>query len=324
MSFYSSSGNYTKNKLIEHMDTPDQCWRKMKTSCEKGPNGPLTDAGSEGTGLDWFVDHRGGPSAACTSREDQYNKWCGVTAADGVETHWGQKPTTPPTKPNIDKKPNKGALLHPNQYLATDEYLVSDNKAFFAVMQNDGNFVVYKGSGPTDNKGVKCSSETGGGGISFAVMQNDGNFVIYKGSGPTDNKGEKWSSVTSDGGISFAVMQNDGNFVVYKGSGLADNKGLSWSSEGGNAIEKRIKLGNKILKCPECPTTECPTVECPTTECPTVQCPTTECPTVQCPTVQCPTCNSEDKGNGMNNTLILLITILIIVYFIIKYWYKSY
>jgi hypothetical protein len=102
-------------------------------------------------------------------------------------------------------------------------------------MQSDGNLGVYKGSGPSDNKGALWNSKTGGKGESFAIMQSDGNFVVYKGSGPSDNKGALWNSKTGGKGESFAIMQDDGNFVVYKGSGPSDNKGALWNSKtGGN------------------------------------------------------------------------------------------
>ena len=134
--------------------------------------------------------------------------------------------TTPPGIKN---------LLKPNEYLTSNKYLVSNNKAFFLIMQSDGNMVVYKGSGPSDNKGALWSSGTSGKGESFAIMQSDGNFVVYKGSGPSDNKGFTWNSKTSGKGESFAIMQDDGNFVVYKGSGPSDNKGALWNSKtGGN------------------------------------------------------------------------------------------
>ena len=61
--------------------------------------------------------------------------------------------TTPPGIKN---------LLKPNEYLTSNKYLVSNNKAFFLIMQSDGNMVVYKGSGPSDNKGALWNSKTGG------------------------------------------------------------------------------------------------------------------------------------------------------------------
>ena len=85
-------------------------------------------------------------------------------------------------------------MLLPGKYLTSGKYLVSENKEYFAIMQSDGNFVVYKGSGPTDNKGVTWNSDTEGNNESFVIMQDDGNLVVYKGTGPTDNKGATWSS----------------------------------------------------------------------------------------------------------------------------------
>ena len=68
----------------------------------------------------------------------------------------------------------------------------------------------------------------------FVVMQTDGNFVIYKGTGP-DNiyggaaQGFHWNSGTTMG-ICFAVLQDDGNFVVYQGTDLAHQGAFCWNS----------------------------------------------------------------------------------------------
>jgi len=124
-------------------------------------------------------------------------------------------------------------MLLPGKYLTSGKYLVSENKEYFAIMQSDGNFVVYKGSGPTDNKGATWNSDTEGNNESFVIMQDDGNLVVYKGSGPTDNKGVTWNSDTEGNNESFVIMQDDGNLVVYKGTGPTDNKGATWSSQGG-------------------------------------------------------------------------------------------
>jgi len=148
---------------------------------------------------------------------------------DPCDGNWVLDSSSDTTPPGVKN------LLKPNEYLTSNKYLVSDNKAFFLIMQSDGNLVVYKGSGPSDNKGALWNSKTGGKGESFAIMQSDGNFVVYKGSGPSDNKGALWNSKTGGKGESFAIMQDDGNFVVYKGSGPSDNKGALWNSKtGGN------------------------------------------------------------------------------------------
>lgn len=128
---------------------------------------------------------------------------------------------------------NLGADLTTNQYLTPADYLRSPNGLFFAIMQADGNFCVYRGSSPTDSEGLLWNTgTTQSGGQFFAVMQADGNFVIYAGTGPSNNKGFVWSSsgMSQPQGSYFAIVQNDGNFCVYRGTGTGDNQGLVWNS----------------------------------------------------------------------------------------------
>lgn len=93
---------------------------------------------------------------------------------------------------------NQGDRLLAGQYLTTNQYLVSPNQNYFAIMQADGNFVVYRGSWPGDNKGFvwQTSTNASNGNPSFAIMQGDGNFLIYRGGWPGDNRGMAWSSST--------------------------------------------------------------------------------------------------------------------------------
>ena len=81
-----------------------------------------------------------------------------------------------------------------------------------AVMQGDGNFVVYSNgtkvwASDTDGKGSRPYN---------AVMQGDGNFVVYS------NGTKVWASDTDGKGSGpyNAVMQDDCNFVVYDASEL--------------------------------------------------------------------------------------------------------
>ncbi len=117
------------------------------------------------------------------------------------------------------------------QFLGVNDYLASNNGVFFAIMQSDGNFCVYRGSGPNDNHGgLWCYSDKPmNSGQFFAVMQDDGNFCVYKGTNPNDNRGGVWcySKEARPRGQFFAVMQDDGNFCVYKGS-PSNNQGGVW------------------------------------------------------------------------------------------------
>ena len=52
---------------------------------------------------------------------------------------------------------NKGSSLATGAYLATNDYLVSANGLYFAIMQSDGNLVVTTGTGVADGP-VECAA----------------------------------------------------------------------------------------------------------------------------------------------------------------------
>ena len=92
-------------------------------------------------------------------------------------------------------------------------------------MQGDGNFCVYKGTGPQDNKGYFWGTQSAGqAGDYFATVQEDGNFCIYKGSGPGDNHGFLWGSQVTDGiaDIEIVRMEYDVNGAKVLQSGPAE------------------------------------------------------------------------------------------------------
>lgn len=100
--------------------------------------------------------------------------------------------------------------------LQVGQAIWSNDNRFMAIMQGDGNFVVY---GPN---GAMWASGTGVSG-STVTMQSDGNLVVYApGAVP------KWASSTS-GSNARLVMQDDGNLVIYSGSTPL------WSSYGNGA-----------------------------------------------------------------------------------------
>ncbi|SMH35561.1 D-mannose binding lectin [Rathayibacter oskolensis] len=103
--------------------------------------------------------------------------------------------------------------LEPGQTLTAGKQLTSNDAVHRAVMQRDGNFVVY---GPG---GAVWSSKTSGEGNRL-VMQSDGNAVIYRANGSA-----AWSSRTggSIGGI--LELQDNGNLIVFWGDAH-----ISWSS----------------------------------------------------------------------------------------------
>lgn len=112
-----------------------------------------------------------------------------------------------------------GSNLTTGEFLANDDYIQSPNSLFFAIMQSDGNFCVYRGTGPDDNHGFVwgCNRESLPGGPYFAIMQSDGNFCVYTGTDPSDGRSGVWCSMqTAPEGLFYALMQDDGNFCVYR------------------------------------------------------------------------------------------------------------
>jgi hypothetical protein len=78
---------------------------------------------------------------------------------------------------------NKGDTLRPGKSLSAGDWLQSKNKEFRLLMQADGNLVLYRMRAGNYGGGL-WSSLTFGRPGSEAVMQYDGNFVIYAFSGP--------------------------------------------------------------------------------------------------------------------------------------------
>ena len=86
----------------------------------------------------------------------------------------------------------KISWLSTGTYLGVNDFVASDNRQYFAIMQGDGNFVLYHGSDPSSQGPAFWASNTYGQGQGFAIMQGDGNFVIYNGSDPTHQGAFVW------------------------------------------------------------------------------------------------------------------------------------
>lgn len=104
--------------------------------------------------------------------------------------------------------PDKTDTLSSGSSLNQGVALWSINGQYDAIMQGDGNFVVYGPNGPTWN--------TGGGAARYISMQTDGNLVSYSPSGKY-----QYSSSTAPSSGDRLVMQGDGNLVIYDGGGRA-------------------------------------------------------------------------------------------------------
>ena len=120
---------------------------------------------------------------------------------------------------------NLGHRIYSETRIEQGDYLQSQNKLFSAIMQSDGNFVVYLGSDGDhdvplwDTKTDRTTKNV----RYFAKLQSE-NFVVYKG-----KKAVESNALWSIGGRSRKDyelnMQNDGNLVMYD-----PNKNAVWAS----------------------------------------------------------------------------------------------
>jgi hypothetical protein len=145
------------------------------------------DAWGNGTPDEMHFEIKTGVSAAAVARVAAK-----IRANGGPARQLGQLPSAPP---GVLKA---GSTLTANQYLRSG--------IFRAVMQADGNFVVYR-----DGVGAVWSTRTQGHPGARIVMQTDGNLVVYG----KDNKA-LWNSRTQGKPGCYLAMQSDGNLVIYQ------------------------------------------------------------------------------------------------------------
>ena len=96
------------------------------------------------------------------------------------------------------------AVVDPSSFLVG--HLTASNGLYSAVMQPDGNFVVYSYRGHTH---PLWASNTAGHPGALLAKQFDGNLVIYQGSRAL------WATNTLVGPSTDLEMQDDGNLVIY-------------------------------------------------------------------------------------------------------------
>ncbi|RSS82045.1 hypothetical protein [Streptomyces sp. WAC06614] len=100
--------------------------------------------------------------------------------------------------------------LLPGDVLASNEYIETENGILY--MQPDGNLVLDHTAGAN-----LWASGTWNNPGAYAVLQTDGNFVVYKKDGGPTKGGALWSSRTWGNPNSHLSFQDDANLVVYRG-----------------------------------------------------------------------------------------------------------
>jgi hypothetical protein len=102
---------------------------------------------------------------------------------------------------------NKGSALSANGILLKGDFLLSPSGQYQAVLQDDGNLVVYDLH--SSNKAI-WQSDTANKPVDNAVMQPDGNFVVYGFPAP------EWASNSKHDHPGVVVMGDDGYLAVYQ------------------------------------------------------------------------------------------------------------
>ncbi len=114
----------------------------------------------------------------------------------------------------VGRSPAKNAdRLLQNESLFPNQSLISEDRDFKLMMQNDGNLVLYYiNKNINDLSDPLWSSSTDGRQVAHAIMQPDGNMVLY------DIKNTAiFATNTANSFANALILQNDGNVVVYKG-----------------------------------------------------------------------------------------------------------
>ncbi len=118
---------------------------------------------------------------------------------------------------------NKGSSLPNGESLGVGDYLLSQDGTCQAILQGDGNFVLYQGTRvwwATDTNQTSPVSPN------VVFMQTDGNLVMYKSTGGQ----ALWASNVGfgpDQGPYTLTLANYGNLIVTDGKGQ-----VTWSSRG--------------------------------------------------------------------------------------------
>lgn len=90
-------------------------------------------------------------------------------------------------------------------------YLKSQNGQYYAVMQQGGNFVVYKGSKFLAEYAVWSSGSYRGSDSYTLTMQYDGNLVMYDGKGKAIWNSSTWRK---DPPNYYLTLSNEGNLII--------------------------------------------------------------------------------------------------------------
>ena len=126
-------------------------------------------------------------------------------------------------------------------------YSLDPSSFYFLILQDDGNMVIYRGSGPNDNQGFIWNSETNG-----KQQKPNPAYTAAKG-----KYGKNWIAsgtglsagdfVGSNDGSTYLIMQGDGNLVLYTSTQTENCQKMKDGNTGGgsnaNALYELEEIG---------------------------------------------------------------------------------
>lgn len=114
-----------------------------------------------------------------------------------------------------------GDRMKRGYHLSTNQYLMSENRKYAAILQEDGNFVVYN-----RDKGGEAdfATDTDGEPANQVQLRNNGLFAIVD---KSNLENPLWKShKDAKGEDCILVMRNDGKLIAYRGT--SEDSGKSY------------------------------------------------------------------------------------------------
>lgn len=128
---------------------------------------------------------------------------------------------------------NLGYIVPAPGYIRSSQsdYLQSQNGAYFATLQDDGNLCIYNGTPTRPGAAVWCAScNQPCNGIFYAAVQSDGNFRAFIGTPDHTIGSSYWGSSNGSSPPScFLILENDADLNMYMGT-PSEPGALLWSS----------------------------------------------------------------------------------------------
>jgi SpoIID/LytB domain protein len=158
-------------------------------------------------------DASGAPTTVSASGEGVYLAHSWPAYQDGLRSSWW-KPRAAATPPGPTPPADQGSSVQAPTTLTAGQFLHSPDGRFQAVLQSDGNLVIYGAGRALWATGTQAAG-------AVLSVQSDGNVVLYDGAGHP-----LWSTGTAGSGGNQLSLGNDGALTLT-GSG-----GSVWSSQG--------------------------------------------------------------------------------------------